>query len=1448
MTDDVKHMKVELERDQRDVSDLWNDALKKYRGIVQVDLDKLPVPRFTSTEEMISYGSEQMEGFHRYRHNQQKVDKLRGLFRDSMWYIQKGAEQLAAAATPAFPPAAAISTAFSYMLNACKQVSADYDVVMNFFEDMNSFLQRITILESRLPSYPAYRNCLMDVFTSLLEMCAFATRYIREGRFKKWITNLIKGEDSDLGGARKKMDTSIDRLQSATEYAILGNTVEIQKMNAELRENQEAQTKMIETLLEKQDQMLTADAYFASYSKLLKLIEVQKDGDASRSKAKPAKGKVASANRVKNIFAVTTNPMVEHRNIKYSFLNGTCTWLTGEANWNSWNTQKSGVLTVSGPPGSGKSCLAAYAYDQLTASAEADANIIVASFYFREANKDFSSFVNAIYWIIIQIAEQDKALCEKILAETMREDDDLDLSDWHIVWTAILAPLFEEKSDSRLQLVLDGVDELDAQQRKLLIQFLNEIKEKHLNIAVLCTTRQNDMQELDALGGCSVVVDKDKMMPDMQKLMWNRLDHFDRLHKFSKLAKQKIAWKIEEKADSLLYVEHILRRYDTIGREGAVLKDMDRVFPENLEGLYDLMLSDCLRRTPPEQRETLRIIFVWLAYSLRPLTLELLTSLQTFTSQDNSYDIEEELQGRLSRILQLVEPTKASDEETNPKVSQLLRETEAIDGPIKEQDDSSLPVQFQERSLRGFFRPSKKIEGGLRTSYTPAHMSIFVTCSQILCSGDTANSESLRGYAAACWHSHFYSISGSELSDTDNISIVEALAAIMTNENNVSKTFEEIGFDYTALLAVWDEGKFEKGVVDWAASAVKRFLPRLSSNASAWVQSVVEDPQNAWIPLAKAHIKNWYQATDITGSMRSFRYAQSAILKTNLKHLVDKGKKNKSSEDGLEESYSKEEITAVKDAFGDIEPDAKAHWAIAVTFDHSGHHAEALTEAEAALSMHDDQITWFRTLDLKASIQLNLDNAEDAYKSISDALASDIAGIIPSATIREALVTRAKVEFKLGKFEAAAKSYEEARLACPGEILPGDILQATAKVFEANNDYVGLISMLKNWTSFDRITWLTWQYDDDDTMQYTFREAAGKTGEHDFMVKTYEEVIQHLDQFNAGAPLRSELVLAHKEVRKDLDAAKHVLNDILDSDSTGDLYAFTKADPSDVLYNTICDMSDIIYEQFRSTSDPKLKGTLLEEIKNLTQRNLAQEIASLKSELTHHTVVIATMLQKMGPILEFQDTLDGAFNACYEALSDSVGWNDSQNLVILATILARMTGLEKEAQIAVSALFSRLDPTLNDSADTEDNGSDDGSDAGSETSKLPTDEGDLTEDVEVACEGECIPPRKFHSWSGRSIYQCIVCNRCPLCEECYQKRQAYNRGEKSTNWRSYCGENHRYIRGPVKGWKGITDGVMAIEGEEPVSFKDWMTELKDVKWKKVWVDFWKNGIKDPDIV
>lgn len=116
-TNNVSRMKEELAKDNRDVSDLWNEALRKYKGIVGVELQ--PKEELLSVDAMVKYGTEQMNNFHKFRHDQKKVDKLRGLLRDNLDYIEKGAQQLVSAAAPVFPPAAAIGMAFTYMLSVC---------------------------------------------------------------------------------------------------------------------------------------------------------------------------------------------------------------------------------------------------------------------------------------------------------------------------------------------------------------------------------------------------------------------------------------------------------------------------------------------------------------------------------------------------------------------------------------------------------------------------------------------------------------------------------------------------------------------------------------------------------------------------------------------------------------------------------------------------------------------------------------------------------------------------------------------------------------------------------------------------------------------------------------------------------------------------------------------------------------------------------------------------------------------------------------------------------------------------------------------------------------------------------------------------------------------------------------------------------------------------------
>lgn len=180
-------VKANLVADSRDISTVWNEAINLYdqNANDHKEGERVTLTRrtFKDAQAMKNFGIEEMQKFRSWRHKDEKTDKLRTLFMDNIDYIDAGSKQLLNAVSASFPPALAISTAMTFVLTGFKSQHADYDVVVNFFEDMNSFLQRVTIIEKRVPAKKAYQNALIDVFTAMLSLCAVARKYVMTGRF-----------------------------------------------------------------------------------------------------------------------------------------------------------------------------------------------------------------------------------------------------------------------------------------------------------------------------------------------------------------------------------------------------------------------------------------------------------------------------------------------------------------------------------------------------------------------------------------------------------------------------------------------------------------------------------------------------------------------------------------------------------------------------------------------------------------------------------------------------------------------------------------------------------------------------------------------------------------------------------------------------------------------------------------------------------------------------------------------------------------------------------------------------------------------------------------------------------------------------------------------------------------------------------------------------------------
>lgn len=523
-------------------------------------------------------------------------------------------------------------------------------------------------------------------------------------------------------------------------------------------------------------------------------------------------------------------------------------------------------------------------------------------------------------------------------------------------------------------------------------------------------------------------------------------------------------------------------------------------------------------------------------------------------------------------------------------------------------------------------------------------------------------------------------------------------------------------------------------------------------------------------------------------------------------------------------------------AFGDSPKTVNAAWAIAAILEHSRHYKAALRTISNAIGDLTDTTEIsesFRTLHLLATVQRRLKDYEAAQGSITRAMSRSDG--ISADHLRRAYITQAEIFTDLEKIEDAIESYEQARQASSTEPLRGEILRKEFDAWNKNNKAVDLVK--NKWTLHE---WMTWNYADDREHHTDFLFAAIDANEPGYVVEIYGEIIGLLDHFDAGVPLRNILTKWYS-MNGDVDGIRTQCIAVLDStlnSSNGDTYRFTNEDPDYALYCALCGLTDTIYEQFRATADRATKAKLFEEAKGLMSRPLARAVTLQKSWQVHYKVILARMARKLGPLQEFEDILNQGFNATIDALMDDVAWNDEMNLDLLAKVLSTLDGLEREAQIALSARFSDLEPEVksNAAADEGDRSSTSGeSDEEDEDGDpLPEDEGDLTK-YTTYCDG----PRckvTWRAWKGRKIYRCLYCCDTILCEPCYEKRVGFNAGVTIPPGENFCGNNHKYL-GPVDGWKGVKNGMVLIEGQEPFAFKDWLVELKE-KWPEAWERFW----------
>ncbi|KXH68812.1 hypothetical protein CSAL01_00080 [Colletotrichum salicis] len=907
-----------------------------------------------------------------------------------------------------------------------------------------------------------------------------------------------------------------------------------------------------------------------------------------------------------------------------------------------------------------------------------------------ENNRQVSqNFCNAITTVIIQAVEQNASLCELINAEIMKDDFDMDSYVADSLIRQILVPAFGKTSKYKLFLLLDGLDELEDLNE--LLSFLKVIREEDPRINVVFISRPGVLSSVkESSPLLAVDVTRENQKEDLRAFIWSHINSLSTIRKFDRYVQQRIADKVEEVAPNFLYAAHMLTRFDNLGREGAVIRNLEKPLPSGLHGIYEGLLTDCYRRTELEHKPVVSKLLHWMAFAFRPLTLNEVVSLVRLWLNDADFELES-VPEPFESFLQVGDPGSDAEERVKIQaqggwgtaVSELEKTQTVVDREVI-YNDGALPVKFKERSMRSFFIEEADAADIHANRIRPSeiHRQMFLDCTKLAYTTSHYPfpiASALSRYIVVHMIPHWSRIDFERHTVAEQIEAMEALASTLSNKTSFSRMMEWTGSSYSGTFT--DE--FFERISRWG-QLLSVNKEGMDKDAVEWWRTVSENSRACLLSLIKAHLRQTYISLNVDTALASYRRARDAIKTVSLTLPFSQSKLIRAEQLGSC-------VLGIEGLFEDVKLESTGYRALASLMLHFKHLKPAETLCQNALGGLDGALETVRARELMARIHLE-DDAQAAHRDILECFEKMNDESVPLNLRHAVCITKAGVEAKLGMNEAAAVSYAHARTR---SVLGGG---QQARLHRRSEE-------LEPATATNL--------------------ALLGSGETDFIAQTYLDSIQYLDNVNAAAPLRMDLSLFYQHVIGNIEAARLALDEVLDSGSTGYPYAITDSSPDYTVTRAVDNYSALLYGIFRSSHDPKQKTELLTTVEGLLNRPLALDVLPTSiTYLTFRLIVLSRMYLKLGPVTKFQDTLQSVLTGCIDALSDTISWNDADNLAclskaldIIGSSISNGQKLKKMARTMHSAVFCHLDPKvrLMDDENKDDPDEDGGDDGESQT-------------------------------------------------------------------------------------------------------------------------------------
>ncbi|KAK6350000.1 hypothetical protein TWF696_006252 [Orbilia brochopaga] len=192
---------------------IWADAVKEYQRVSGVDLAivKLPAPGdIDSLRRDIEDSQSQFEAY-RNAH-----DSLWSSLNAIMGPVEALGGAVAAGTAVVFPASPAIMGAISTLIKGARGVTKSYDYLERLFDDMKAVLARLQV-HARKDIPLELRAVFIEILSCILEILGVSTKYIADGRAKRFAKGVFRPEDDPASELKERLDKLVQK-----EIAMVG--------------------------------------------------------------------------------------------------------------------------------------------------------------------------------------------------------------------------------------------------------------------------------------------------------------------------------------------------------------------------------------------------------------------------------------------------------------------------------------------------------------------------------------------------------------------------------------------------------------------------------------------------------------------------------------------------------------------------------------------------------------------------------------------------------------------------------------------------------------------------------------------------------------------------------------------------------------------------------------------------------------------------------------------------------------------------------------------------------------------------------------------------------------------------------------------------------------------------------------------------------------------------